>query len=273
MAVWLIAIILGLIEGITEFIPVSSTGHLMLAEQFLHWNGQAVDQTFFGTEIFNAVIQVGAVLAALPLFSGRLQTLKRWREPAARDYLLKLLVAFLITVVGALILKKAGLSLPHEPTPVAVALLIGGIVFIVIEKLRRDRTGSGEVTWTLAITFGLAQIIAVAFPGSSRSGATIILALALGMARGPATEFSFLLGVPTLCAAGAKTMLDALKAHETILWAPLLVATLVAAVSSIFAVRWLLRYVQTHTFVGFGIYRMVLAVVLLALVFWSQAGG
>jgi len=267
MATWLIAILLGLIEGITEFIPVSSTGHLVLTEQFLRLNGQPVDQTFFGTEIFNAVIQVGAMLAALPLFSARLATLKRWREPVARDYFVKLIVAFVITAVGALALKKGGLTLPHTATPVALALLLGGIAFILIEKLRHGRTGTDEVTWTLAVVFGLAQIVAVAFPGTSRSGATIIFALALGLARGPAIEFSFLLGVPTLCAAGAKTMLDALKAHEVIEWGPLILATLVAAISSVIAVRWLLRYVQSHTFVGFGIYRIVLAVVLLGVVF------
>jgi undecaprenyl-diphosphatase len=115
----------------------------------------------------------------------------------------------------------------------------------------------------LAVVFGFAQLIAVAFPGSSRSGSTILFALALGLGRGPATEFSFLLGVPTLCAAGAKTMLDALKHHETILWQPLIIASIVASISSVFAVRWLLRYVQTHTFTGFGIYRIVAGVALL----------
>jgi len=270
MTLWLIAILLGLIEGITEFIPVSSTGHLLLAEQFLRLDGQPVHQTFFGTEIFNAVIQVGAMLAALPLFGKRLATLKRWREPASRDYFLKLTLAFGITVVGALAVKKMGMTLPHESTPVALALLLGGVAFIVIETIRKGREGTGEVTWTLAVVFGLAQILAVAFPGTSRSGATIIFALALGLARAPAIEFSFLLGVPTLCAAGVKTTLDALQAQEVILWGPLLVATLVAAISSVIAVRWLLRYVQTHTFVGFGIYRIALAAVLLAGVFFGS---
>ena len=271
MTLWLIAIILGLVEGITEFIPVSSTGHLLLTEQFLKLNGQALPDTFFGTEVFNAVIQVGAVLAALPLFSDRLATLKRWREPAARDYFVKMFVSFCITVAGALVMKKLGLTLPHEALPIAIALLVGGIVFIGVEMWVRGRQMTSEITWTLAVVFGLAQLIAVAFPGTSRSGATIIFALALGLGRRPATEFSFLLGVPTLCAAGAKTMLDALKHHEVILWGPLIVSTLVAAVASIFAVSWLLRYVQTHTFNGFGIYRIALAVVLFVIVFGFAA--
>ncbi|HYR57790.1 MAG TPA: undecaprenyl-diphosphate phosphatase [Chthoniobacteraceae bacterium] len=267
---WLIAVVLGLVEGITEFIPVSSTGHLLLTEQFLKLDGKPLDETFFGTEIFNAVIQVGAMLAALPLFRPRLRMLRRWWDPDTRDYFLKMIVAFGITVAGALILKKLRFQLPHTVFPIAMALLIGGIAFLFVERWIRERPGTNEITWTLAVVFGLAQIIAVAFPGSSRSGSTIIFALALGLARAPAVEFSFLLGVPTLCAAGAKTMLDALKAHETILWGPLIVTTLVAAVSSFFAVGWLLRYVQSHTFIGFGLYRIGVGVFLLV-AFWALA--
>jgi undecaprenyl-diphosphatase len=263
---WIIAVVLGIIEGLTEFIPVSSTGHLLLAEQFLRLDGQSLDQTFFGTEVFNAVIQVGAMLAALPLFSDRLATLKRWREPATRDYFLKMALAFAITVVGALVMKKLGLKLPHEVMPIALALLIGGVLFVAVEWWLRGRPATSQISWTLAVAFGLAQLVAVAFPGSSRSGSTILFALLLGLGRGPAVEFSFLLGVPTLCAAGAKTLLDALKHHETILWGPLIVASLVAAVFSVLAVKWLLRFVQSHTFIGFGIYRIVLAVLLLLLV-------
>ncbi len=267
MSDWIAAIILGIIEGITEFIPVSSTGHLLLAEQFLKLDGKALSETFFGTEIFNAVIQCGAMLAALPLFSDRLATLKRWREPEVRDYFLKMAVAFGITVAGALVMKKAGLQLPHTVTPIATALLIGGLLFVGVEWWLGGRPHTSEVSWALAVAFGVGQLIAVAFPGSSRSGSTILLALMLGMTRGAATEFSFLLGVPTLCAAGAKTMLDALKHHETILWGPLVVSTVVAAVCSVLAVRWLLRYVQSHTFTGFGIYRIAFAVLLFGVVF------
>lgn len=271
MSHWLIAVILGLIEGITEFIPVSSTGHLLLAEQFLSINGQPIDQTFFGSEVFNAVIQCGAMLAALPLFSSRLATLKRWREPLHRDYFLKLMLAFAITVVGALTMKKMGLTLPHTVTPIALALLIGGVLFVVAEFWLKGRPVITEVSWKMAAVFGFAQLVAVAFPGSSRSGSTILFALLLSLGRGPATEFSFLLGVPTLCAAGAKTMLDALKSHEVILWQPLIIATVVAAVASVFAVKWLLGYLQTHTFTGFGIYRIVFGVILL--IFVHQNGA
>ena len=122
------------------------------------------------------------------------------------------------------------------------------------------------MAWTLAVVFGLAQLLAVGFPGTSRSGATILAALLLGLGRGPAIEFSFLLGIPTLFAAGAKTSLDAWKAHEAISWSPLIVATLVGAAVSFAAVKWMLHFVQSHTFTGFGVYRIVLAVALLLLV-------
>jgi undecaprenyl-diphosphatase len=266
MSHWLVAIILGIIEGITEFIPVSSTGHLLLAEQFLSLNGKPLHESFFGQELFNSVIQAGAMLAALPLFSERLATLKRWREPVYRDYFLKMIVAFVITGAGGLIMSKRHWKLPHTVMPIALAILIGGVLFVLVERWLRGRESGSEITWTLAIAFGVAQLVAVYFPGASRSGCTILLALVLGLNRRTATEFSFLLGVPTLCAAAAKTTLDALKAHEVILWGPLVVSTLVAAICSVFAVRWLLRYVQSHTFTGFGIYRIALGVVLLILV-------
>lgn len=266
MSILLIAVILGLIEGITEFIPVSSTGHLLIAEHFLRLeDGRRLSETFFHGEFFNAVIQVGAVLAALPLFKKRLATLKRWREQAARDYFIKLGVAFIITAAGGLLMKKAGLRLPHEIWPIAAALGIGGVLFLIVERAIRGHTASDTVTWTVACAIGVAQLAAIAFPGTSRSGATIIIALALGMGRMAATEFSFLLGVPTLCAAGLKTAYDAWKTHEVVLWWPLIVAAVVAAVSSFAAVRWMLGYVRSHTFAGFGWYRIGLSVVLVVI--------
>ena len=266
MSETLIAVVLGFIEGLTEFIPVSSTGHLLLTEHFLTFGGQALKDTFFGTEVFNSVIQCGAMLAALPLFSSRLATLARWREPEVRGYFLKLGVALAITVVGVLVMKRFGLKLEREVMPIAMALLVGGVLFVAVEWWLRGRQSSSEITWTLAVVFGLAQLLAVGFPGTSRSGATILAALLLGLGRGPAIEFSFLLGIPTLFAAGAKTSLDAWKAHETILWSPLIVGTLVGAAVSFVAVKWMLHYVQSHTFTGFGVYRIVLAVAVLVLV-------
>jgi len=151
--------------------------------------------------------------------------------------------------------------------PVLVALFVGGVLFIVVEWWLRGRPPKNEITWTIAIAIGLAQLLAVAFPGTSRSGATILVALMLGLGRPIAIEFSFLLGVPALCAAGAKTLYDAWKTGMEIDWGALAVASFASAVSSILAVRWLLGFVRNHTFVGFGWYRIGLAVVLLGLLF------
>jgi undecaprenyl-diphosphatase len=272
MSIWFIAVILGLVEGITEFIPVSSTGHLLLAEHFLGVDGTG---NFFHSEVFNAVIQAVAMLAALPLFGERLATLKRLREPAVSSYFFKMAVAFVITAVGALAFKAVvkhlhpgeDSLLPKTVMPVATALAIGGVLFVWVESWLRGRKVGDTVTWSIAVAIGLAQVVAVVFPGSSRSGCTILIALAMGLGRGAATEFSFLLGVPTLCAAAVKTLWDAHKTHDPILWGPLIITSAVAGLASFLAVRWLLGYVRSHTFTGFGWYRIAVGAALFALYF------
>jgi undecaprenyl-diphosphatase len=255
---WLVVTILGIIEGITEFIPVSSTGHLLIAE---HWLPRQSD-------LFNIVIQCGAVLAVLPLFRDRLAMLARWREPESQHLIGKITVAFVLTAVGGLVLDKLDFTLPETVPPVASALIIGGIIFIFVEQHRKGRPLDEQVTWTVAIAVGVAQLAAAVFPGLSRSGGTIIFALLLGTGRVAATEFSFLVGIPTLLVAGAwKTLKyfrhpDPNGVHED--WALLGLAGAVAAVVSFIAVKWLLRYVQSHTFHGFGYYRIALGIVLLA---------
>jgi undecaprenyl-diphosphatase len=255
---WLSVICLGIIEGVTEFLPVSSTGHLLLAE---HWLPRQSD-------LFNTVIQCGTVLAVLVVFTGRLkQLLFHWQEPAARDYSLKLLTAFVITGVGGLILKKLQYKLPETVNPVASATLIGGVFFIVVEQWLRKKPLRDEITWRVALAVGLAQLLAAVFPGTSRSGATILAALVLGTSRPAATEFSFLLGIPTLLAAGGLQIAIAFHHHETgaVNWSLLLLASAVAAVVAFGVVKWLLRFVQSHTFVGFGWYRIVAGIGMLML--------
>lgn len=258
MSDWLAVILLGVIEGVTEFLPVSSTGHLLLTEHLIR-------RQF--SEVFNVVIQCGAVLAVLLVFAKRSQQLvTQWREPDTRDYLLKLIAAFVLTAVGGLVMKKMGLKLEKTTAPIAWATLIGGVLFLVLERWLRGRTGTDKVSWTVALAIGAAQLVAIAFPGSSRSGTTILLALVLGLARPAAIEFSFLLGIPTLLAAGAKQLLDAVKEqtpHEP--WSQVLVGTVVSAVTAFAVVRWLLRYVQNHTFESFGWYRVALGIAILVL--------
>ena len=259
---WLTSILLGIIEGITEFLPISSTGHLLLPQQ-LGWLKEQ-------SGVFNIAIQSGAVIAVLFNFADRVKQLTlRWREPETRDYLAKLFVAFVITGVGGLVIDQLGFELPESVLPVAVALLVGGVLFVVVEKMVGDRAKLAEVTWAIAIAIGFGQLLAAVFPGTSRSGATILIALLMGLRRVPAIEFTFLLGVPTLLAAGAYKVLKAVRAGSvTEEWGQLALATGVSAVTAFVSVRWLLRYIETHTFVVFGWYRIALGLVLLVVVAW-----
>jgi len=265
MPLWIVVVLLGIIEGITEFLPVSSTGHLLIAEKWLPHQ----------TDLFNVVIQCGAVLAVLPLFPQRLnQFLRRWKEPATQDYLLKILVAFAITGAGGLVLEKKHFKLPEELQPVAIALFVGGVLFIVVESWLRGRQMGDQITWSIVLAVGFGQLIAAVFPGSSRSGTTILLALVLGLNRVAATEFSFLVGIPTMLAAGGLKIFKAF--HHPVPgtpaenWAMVLLGFIVAAVVSFIAVKWLLRYVQTHTFIAFGWYRIALAIAIGVLLFATR---
>lgn len=262
---YLLSLLLGIVEGVTEFIPVSSTGHLLIAEHLLKID----PASFLRSDFFNVVIQCGAVLAVLPLFSRRLAMLSRLGEPASRDLLAKIIVAFGITGAGGLVLEKMHFKLPEEVGPVAWALLAGGVAFVLIEKLIRRESRHEIITWPVAIAVAFAQLLAAVFPGTSRSGATILFALLLGSNRVIATEFSFLVGIPTLLAAGALKIFKALHHPAAdappIDWTLTAIAFVVASIVSFAAVRWLLRYVQTHTFIGFGIYRIVVALALFAL--------
>ena len=260
MPYWIAIVLLGIVEGITEFLPVSSTGHLLIAERWLPHQ----------TDLFNVVIQAGAVLAVLPLFPQRLyKFVFELGEKETQDYLLKILCAFCITGVGGLILEKKGFKLPEELMPVAWALLIGGIGFVVIEWFLRGRKLSDTITWSVVLAVGLGQLVAAVFPGSSRSGTTILLCLILGLARPAATEFSFLVGIPTMLAASGLKIFKALHhpaadaPHEN--WSMVLLASIVAAVVSFVVVKWFLRYVQTHTFTMFGWYRIALAIAIFLL--------
>jgi len=255
---WLAVIILGLIEGITEFIPVSSTGHLLIAG---HWLEPRSD-------LFNIVIQSGAVLAVIPLFSRQCKAmLLGWRDPAARQDAIKVVTAFVLTGVGGVLLDHYGFTLPEDVAPVAWALVIGGVLFIAVEAWLRKRPTRDVITWPVALMVGVGQLMAAVFPGASRSGTTILLALLLGLSRPRATEFSFLVGIPTMLAAGGLKITKALMHPDgnTESWGLVLLGTVVSAMVSFIAVKWLLRYVQSHTFTAFGYYRIVVGLILLLL--------
>jgi undecaprenyl-diphosphatase len=251
---WINVLLLGIVEGVTEFLPVSSTGHLIIAERFCG----------IRTDLFNTVIQTGAVLAVLLVFWRRLKDLLvHWQDREAQDYVLKLVTAFVITGIGGLLLKKFHFKLPDSATPVAWATLIGGVLIIAVERWLKGRKLEDRIAWDVAIIVGLSQLVAAVFPGTSRSGVTILAALALGVNRPLAAEFSFLLGIPTLLAAGALQIYSAHKEHASIEWDAVAIGFLAAAVTAFATVKWLLRYVQTHTFSAFGYYRIVLGIVIL----------
>ena len=206
----LAALLLGIIEGITEFLPISSTGHLLIAER---WLGHRSD-------LFNVAIQAGAILAVVAIYRQRLWHLVvGFRQRATSDsalvpggdsfdYTLKLAVAFGVTAVGGLLVKKLGWELPDEVRPIAWALIVGGIWMLLAEHFAAKRAAAlGErtsISWTVAILVGIAQVVAGVFPGTSRSGATIFVALLAGTtSRVAATEFAFLVGIPTMFAATA----------------------------------------------------------------------
>jgi undecaprenyl-diphosphatase len=258
MSDWLAVIILGIIEGVTEFLPVSSTGHLLLVQN----NGWLPAQS----DLFNVGIQSGAVLAVILVFAKRMRQFAfEWRKPEVMDYLLKLGVAFGVTAVGGFALKALDWELPETAWPVLLATVIGGVAIILIEKWLKGRPLSEQITWGIAIAAGVAQLVAGACPGTSRSGATILTIMALGLARPAATEFSFLLGIPTLVGAGAYEAVSALKDETP--WGLVILGTVVSAVTAFVVVKWLLKFVQSHTFVGFGWYRIALGALILVFMY------
>ncbi len=252
-------VILGIVEGVTEFLPISSTGHLLIAEHLL------------GTrepDIFNVVIQAGAILAVVFIYWHKIiAMLTSLDHPEARAYLGQIALAFATTTVLILILMvKLKLKLPESLTPVAWATLIGGFVIFAIEYLAKNLYPHEDISWFEAIVIGAGQVVAAIFPGASRSGSTIMAGMALGMKRPAVTEFSFLVGIPTMFAASA---FDVFKNRQDLheLGSQLFVDTalgfVVSMVVAFFVVKWLLRFVVSHTFNGFAFYRVVLGTVLL----------
>jgi len=252
-------IVLGMVEGITEFLPISSTGHLLIAE---HWLGRRSD-------LFNIAIQAGAILAVVVIYWRRLLDLSLgFFKPGNRDYALKLILAFALTCAGGLAAKRMGLELPETVTPVAWALIVGGFAIFAVEWHVARQPERAQLTWIVAVVVGLAQVLAAVFPGTSRSAATIFAAMLAGMtSRAAATEFSFLLGIPTMFAATALETYHAVEdgqlASEPL--AELAVGFVVSALVAFVAVKWLLGYIQTHRFTPFAWYRIGFGALLLVL--------
>jgi undecaprenyl-diphosphatase len=266
------AALMGVVEGLTEFLPISSTGHLILAGSLLEFGGERA-------KVFEIAIQTGAMLAVIWEYRERLaRTLTGLAGDAlARRFALNVLVAFVPAVVLGLAFAKAIKAHLFSPLPVALAFIAGGVVILGVEHRHRRRYGArdlegarharvetvDEMSALDALKVGLVQCLALV-PGTSRSGATIIGAMLFGLSRRAATEFSFYLGIPTLLGAGAYSVWKeraALHAAD----APLFAVGLVFAFASALAcIRWLIRYVSTHDFIPFAWYRIAFGAVVLA---------
>lgn len=194
------ALLLGIIEGLTEFLPVSSTGHLLIAQ---HWLGSRSD-------FFNIVIQAGAIVSVALVMRQKLWSLATGLHQADnRDYVLKLGTAFAVTALVGLPVRLLGWELPETVTPIAIALIVGGLWMLAAERRASLLPDRSTVTWTVAVGVGLAQVVAGVFPGTSRSAAAIFLAMFLGLSRrSAAAEFVFLVGIPTMFAASAYALLE-----------------------------------------------------------------
>lgn len=249
------ALVLGIVEGLTEFLPVSSTGHLILAGSLLDFDHPSRD-------VFYLAIQTGAMLAVLWEYRARFLRVdvQLWRN---------LIVAFIPAAVIGLAFGNLIKHYLFKPVPVALAFIIGGVIILLVD--RKEKTSRVESTQAMsaldALKVGVAQCFAL-IPGTSRSGATIIGGMLFGLSRKAATEFSFFLAVPTLIAAGAydswKHRAD-FRAADWDMWA---VGLIVSFVSAFLVIRWLIRYVATHDFRWFAWYRIAFGIVVL-LTAWS----
>ncbi len=270
IAILIKAIILGVVEGLTEFLPVSSTGHLILVGHLLDFNDEK-------GQVFEIFIQTGAIMAVcweyrarlISTFSGILS------EPLAQRFALNLFIAFLPLAILGLAFHTQIKALLFHPLPVALAFIIGGFIILFAEFWYKRRLGNlaqtptrlvdsvDELTWKDALKLGLAQCAAL-IPGTSRSGATIIGGLFFGLSRRCSTEFSFFLAIPTLFAA---TFYSLWKARDLLSVADIpafSVGFVAAFVSAFVVVRWLIRYVSTHDFTIFAWYRIGFGVLVLA---------
>lgn len=258
------AVILGAVEGITEFLPISSTGHLLVTQRLLDLgtgSGKAAADTYA------IAIQIGAIMAVVAVSFRRIVQMANGlvgRDQVGRDLLMRLVVAFLPAALVGVVLGDMIKERLFGPWPIVAAWLVGG-VFLLVWRPGNGATALEQMTVRHAAIIGCAQILAL-WPGTSRSLVTMIAALALGLSMSAAVEFSFLLGLATLSAA---TVLDLAKDGGTLLdlygWQTPLLGTLVAFVTALIAVRWFVAYLRTRPLTIFGWYRIGIAAVTIAL--------
>ena len=262
-ALFIKAVILGVVEGLTEFLPISSTGHLILAGSLLGF----VDAK---AKVFDIAIQTGAIFAVILVYWQKIRTTLQDlpTQKKAQQFALNVLIAFLPAVVLGLLFGKAIKAHLFNPMVVATTFIIGGFIILWAEKRQNSGENTVQVSdtddmeWRLALKIGLVQCLAM-IPGTSRSGATIIGGMLLGLSRRAATDFSFYLAIPTLIGAGVYSLYKeraVLGMNDIPLFAVGLVASFLSAW---ICVRWLLRFIASHSFVGFAYYRIVFGIIVL----------
>jgi undecaprenyl-diphosphatase len=255
---WLEAIILGIVEGLTEFLPVSSTGHLILTQALLGLEGAAVDRHLI-------IIQGAAILAVCWEFRAKLlhTAFSLHDEAGSRRFVLNLLIAFTPLAVLGLLFGDQIKAVLFRPVPVAIALVVGGVIILWAERRKHEERiqDVDQLTWKDALKLGMFQALAL-IPGTSRSGATIIGGLLSGFSRKTAAEFSFFVAIPVLLAATAYELWEARADLHTTDPTPLIVSCVASFISALLAIK-LLRYVSRHSFASFAWYRIVFGGVIL----------
>ena len=272
------SVIFGIIEGITEWLPISSTGHLILAEQFIKF--KEVSPEFWN--MFQVVVQFGAILAVVVIYIKQIWPFTKDKEKAIkRTGILsifnkkimnlwgKILVACIPAAIIGLLFDEVFEELFYNPVCIAIALIVFGIAFIVIENWNKKRKGKlketdNEITYKDAIIIGIVQLLAAIFPGTSRSGATIIGGLLIGLSRPNAAEFTFYLAIPTMLGASLLKLVKFGLVFTGIEIAVLLVGMLVSFLVSIAVIKFLMSYIKKHDFKVFGYYRIILGIIVLA---------
>ena len=269
------SIIYGIIEGITEWLPISSTGHLILAENFLKFEG--LSEGFF--DMFDVVIQLGAILAVVVLYFKNIWPLKKQKSKHGDTKIVwdknililwaKILVACVPAAIVGLLFDDILNEYLYNSWVVATMLILVGIAFIVIENKKKDMkprvNDISELTYKDALIIGLFQLIAAIFPGTSRSGATIIGALLIGISRTVAAEYTFYLAIPVMFGASLLKILKFGLSFTGMELAVLLVGMIVAFLVSIFVIKFLMNYIKKHDFKVFGWYRIVLGIIVIIL--------
>jgi len=259
-------IIIGIVEGITEWLPISSTGHMILLEQFIPLNASSEFMS-----MFNVVIQLGAILAVIILYFHKLNPFSPKKDmEAKKDTMIIWLKVFIASipagVIGILFDDKLE-EIFHGYLPVSIMLIVYGVLFIIIERYNKNRRfgvrNVSQLSYQMAFAIGFFQMLAL-IPGTSRSGATILGAMIIGVSRGVAAEFSFFMAIPAMVV-GSFVKILKFGFHFTMTEAVILiVGMLVAFITSVIAIKFLLRYIKNNDFTVFGYYRIILGVILIA---------